>query len=497
MASDVEFDAAVEFGADHPSGPLPVGPMSRRGRSARPPGDREDDDFDWIRSLGQSGSPAGQAGAWPASPPPRRSAAPGREASLPPAAPPPARSRPEPPARQPERGSGSWRTEQGWPDNPRRSSPPPAPSPGVPAVSGRQAPAGPAAPVSRQVPAAPALPLPPAPSRPATPSWRDSAAQPSTGPIPAITSTGPMRAVTGTGPIPAVTSTGRLRAVTDSGPVPAVTDSGPVRAVTSTGPMRAVTASGPLPAVTGTGPMRAVTGTGPMRAVTASGPLPAVTGSGPLPAVTEGRGSAAPGRVRARSRTTRRPGKRSRRHHIVPLVSLGVAAAAAAAAGVFVTHPGLMQSFGPKHEISAPSRLLGYTQEPGLAKGAGADQLKAEIARRSNGEASHVVAAVYQDSAGAMAAKPLVVLFIGGNRTGSASAFITSFTAMHSGTTRIWAGHLGGQAACIAGAAGRPTECAWADNDTFGLFASPTLSAAQLGAEMRNMRPLVERKVSS
>ena len=51
---------------------------------------------------------------------------------------------------------------------------------------------------------------------------------------------------------------------------------------------------------------------------------------------------------------------------------------------------------------------------------------------------------------------------------------------------------LGGQAACVPGYAGHPAECAWADHDTFGLFASPDLSVAALGSELRAMRPLVE-----
>jgi hypothetical protein len=55
-------------------------------------------------------------------------------------------------------------------------------------------------------------------------------------------------------------------------------------------------------------------------------------------------------------------------------------------------------------------------------------------------------------------------------------------------------GSMGGQAACIPATSERPAECAWADNDTFGLFASPALSASALGAEMRAMRALVEHR---
>jgi hypothetical protein len=124
----------------------------------------------------------------------------------------------------------------------------------------------------------------------------------------------------------------------------------------------------------------------------------------------------------------------------------------------------------------------------------GATALRAEIVRKGKGEASHVVDAVYEDNAQTgTSSNPLIILFIGGNLSGSASSFISSFTGMVPGAFVTSAGSLGGQAACVPGKAGRPAECAWADNDTFGLFASPTLSASALGAELRSMRPFVER----
>ena len=56
-------------------------------------------------------------------------------------------------------------------------------------------------------------------------------------------------------------------------------------------------------------------------------------------------------------------------------------------------------------------------------------------------------------------------------------------------------GGMGGRAACVnaqQNVAGSVALCTWADNDTFGLVASPTMDAAQLGAEMRAIRPDVE-----
>jgi hypothetical protein len=90
-----------------------------------------------------------------------------------------------------------------------------------------------------------------------------------------------------------------------------------------------------------------------------------------------------------------------------------------------------------------------------------------------------------------------VFLFIGGRLSGvSPSGFIASFTKQFQGASSTSAGSMGGQAACVnaqASAAGNVALCTWADNNTFGLVASPTMDATQLGARMRAIRPLVER----
>ncbi len=88
------------------------------------------------------------------------------------------------------------------------------------------------------------------------------------------------------------------------------------------------------------------------------------------------------------------------------------------------------------------------------------------------------------------------MLFIGGNLSGSsASSFISSFMSDVPGATSTSAGPLGGDAACIPSTGGNPAECAWADNDTFGLVASPTLGTAALASEMRQMRLQIEHRV--
>jgi hypothetical protein len=153
----------------------------------------------------------------------------------------------------------------------------------------------------------------------------------------------------------------------------------------------------------------------------------------------------------------------------------------------------MLTTSGPAHTVSTPGKLKAFVLEPQLAKGMGAQALRADIVKKGNGEATRVVDAVYEISSGPAAkAGPVIMLFIGGNLSGSASSFISSFTGLLPGAFVTSPGALGGQAACVPGYAGHPAECAWADNDTFGLFASPALTANALGNELRAMRPLVE-----
>jgi hypothetical protein len=188
-----------------------------------------------------------------------------------------------------------------------------------------------------------------------------------------------------------------------------------------------------------------------------------------------------------------RPARRKLRHPVRLATAVVVVVVAAAAAFLI---PGMMIGSGPAHTISTPNRLLSYVQEPALASGMGATALRSEIVKKGNGEASHVVDAVYEDSTSPAAkAGPLIILFIGGNLSGSASSFISSFTGLLPGAFVTSPGSLGGQAACVPGSAGHPAECAWADNDTFGLIASPTLTAAALGNDLRGIRPQVEHVV--
>jgi hypothetical protein len=137
-------------------------------------------------------------------------------------------------------------------------------------------------------------------------------------------------------------------------------------------------------------------------------------------------------------------------------------------------------------------------QAPDLAQQMDAKALQQEIVRQGAGHARNVIYAVYEDSTGPAAASgPLIVLFIGGNLSGSsAGSFISTFTARLPGAVTTNAGSLGGAAACVPSVGTHPAACLWADNDTFGVLTSATLSASSLAAEMRQMRPMVEHQAS-
>jgi hypothetical protein len=141
-----------------------------------------------------------------------------------------------------------------------------------------------------------------------------------------------------------------------------------------------------------------------------------------------------------------------------------------------------------------PATLGAYVKESHLAKTMDASSLQQQVVTKSAGEAKNVVYAVYEDSVGAAAhAGPQIFLFLGGNLKGaSPSGFISSFIGESRGAQRTSAGSMTGDAACVPQTSQGAAECAWADNDTFGVVTSPTLSVSALAAELRDIRPQVE-----
>lgn len=204
-----------------------------------------------------------------------------------------------------------------------------------------------------------------------------------------------------------------------------------------------------------------------------------------------GRSSRA-GRPERAGRPQRRTGRRRSRRKIMigaGLAAVVVGAAAVVGSGVF--------SGGPAHVLVTPDKLGAYVRRPQLEKQMNAAQLQKEVITKSAGQASHVVSAVYEDGTNASStAPPQMILFIGGNLSGvSASGFIASFTQQSKGAFVTSPGSLGGSAACVNAQASVPGSvalCTWADNDTFGVVASPTMTAARLATRLRAIRPMVE-----
>jgi len=186
-----------------------------------------------------------------------------------------------------------------------------------------------------------------------------------------------------------------------------------------------------------------------------------------------------------------KPGKsrpRPRRRRKVAALLLGglVIVAGLAAAGYYKLIP------RTSHVVSTPAAVGSFVKQHANAT---AKDLKHRIMVAAAGDVKNVAAAVYEQKKGPGTSKgPQIVVFIGGNLTGNASAsdLITAYMARLHGAFATSPGRLGGQAACAPGADGGPAECAWADGDTFGVVVSATMTSAGLADEMRQLRPLVE-----
>jgi hypothetical protein len=171
----------------------------------------------------------------------------------------------------------------------------------------------------------------------------------------------------------------------------------------------------------------------------------------------------------------------------------GLAVAAAAVAATTF----LARRAGPAHVLVIPAKLGTFVRRPQLEQQMNVKQLQQQLIAKSGGQASRVVSAVYENSSAASGtAQPQIILFIGGHLTGvSPSGFISSFTTQFRGAQTASAGSMGGSASCVSAQAGSPNGvalCTWADSDTFGVIASPTIDVARLAAQMRVIRPQVE-----
>jgi hypothetical protein len=344
--------------------------------------------------------------------------------------------------------------------------------------------------------------------------------------------TGPQRRVDGPG---GADPLARPRRPARTGPQPRVDAQGGADPLTAprrsagTGPQPRVDALGGADPLTasrrsaGTGPQRQVdaltdSGVGVLwpaeqapASAAAAAPETAITSApvrrtdtGPLdrpPFDTQGPGAARkprkkPGKKAAASKSKARPGapkpgkgrpRPGRRRKVAALLLGGlVIVAGLAAAGYYKLMP------RTSHVVSTPAAVGSFLKQQANAT---AKDLKHRIMVAAAGDVKNVVAAVYEQKKGPGTSKgPQIVVFIGGNLTGNASAsdLITAYMTRLHGAFATSAGRLGGQAACAPGANGGPAECAWADSDTFGVIVSATLTSAGLADEMRQLRPLVE-----
>jgi hypothetical protein len=205
-----------------------------------------------------------------------------------------------------------------------------------------------------------------------------------------------------------------------------------------------------------------------------------------MPKAGKSRPRAGKGRPKA-SQARPRAGRRLTAKVMIVLGSAMVAALAVA--GYVVFRP------QASHVVSAPASLGSYVRQQADAT---ANDLRHRIVATAGGAVKNVVAAVYQRTTGPGTKKgPQIVVFIGGNLAGGASAdsLISAYMARLRGAFTTSAGRLGGQAACAPASNGGPAECAWADNDTFGVVVSAMLNSAGLADVMRQIRPGVEHVV--
>jgi hypothetical protein len=206
---------------------------------------------------------------------------------------------------------------------------------------------------------------------------------------------------------------------------------------------------------------------------------------------------AAPDDPPVRGSRAARSGARASKRRIRTLL-LAVLAIVIVAAGAVAALKFMSRGSARSHMLIVPSRLASYVRRPQLEQQMNARALQQQVIAKSAGQASHVVSAVYENSAGVSGnAPPQIFLLIGGNLAGESPAgFISSFTAQFKGAAATSPGSQGGQAACVdarGSAAGSVALCTWADSDTFGVVASPTMGLSQLAAQMRAVRPSVER----
>jgi hypothetical protein len=142
-----------------------------------------------------------------------------------------------------------------------------------------------------------------------------------------------------------------------------------------------------------------------------------------------------------------------------------------------------------------PTALGPYKWAPDLEKNVGLPVLAASVAEMGGGQMSGIRARTYESSAPG-GAVPQLLEVIGGRLPGTSPASsVVTLIEKYPSAHVVPAGPMGGSAACseqTAGTSDSEAICAWSDNDSFGILASPTLNAAGLADLMVQDRPLIE-----
>jgi hypothetical protein len=208
--------------------------------------------------------------------------------------------------------------------------------------------------------------------------------------------------------------------------------------------------------------------------------------SGELPEAAE----LAPAR---RTATGKRRGRSSDRRQWMALGAIAVVAAGAIG--------GVLMKFvfsgpsGPAHTVAAPNKVGSFTREPNLEQQMKVGELRDTVIKQSNGQASDVVSAVYQQGSSAPGSNPQIFMFVGGKLSNTdPAASVADVEKNYRGAQAVSPGSLAGQAACgNATVNGESVAmCVWFDNDTFGEMVSPTMNPTQLASNLDQVRPSLE-----
>jgi len=147
---------------------------------------------------------------------------------------------------------------------------------------------------------------------------------------------------------------------------------------------------------------------------------------------------------------------------------------------------------GVAHTVVMPTALGPYKWAPDAEKNLGLPTLAASVAEIRDGQMSGVRARTYERPAPG-GAEPQLLEVIGGRLPStSPSSSVVTLIEKYPSAHVVPAGPMGGSAACFEETAESGAMCAWSDNDSFGMLASPTLNAGGLADLMVQDRPLIE-----